>query len=144
MTTPTSAQTYYAILQSGELGESQLKVLKLLTDQGAMTGSEVNSALDSHSGHKRLSELAQMGVIRAGNPRICRVTKREAIAWEVTGRLPVKKAPSPDTTPSRKQFEGALAEIRALIQFRRLHDKSYALSDDLTQVGLWLRKKTAR
>jgi len=144
MASPTSAQTYYSILQSGQLGERQLKVLKLLTDKGPLTGSEVNEALDSSSGHKRLSELCKMGVVRAGNPRLCSVTKREAIAWEVTGRMPSKKPPNPDTTPSRKQFEDGLAEIRALIVFRKLHDPAYKVPPELTQVGLWLRKKAAR
>lgn len=141
MTQPTSAQTYYDILQSGELGDRQRAVLKLLMDKGAMTGSEVNEALDSASGHKRLSELEKMGVVRAGPSRICNVTKREAIAWEVTGRKPVAIPKSPDATPSRKQLEGAVKELRALVQFRKLQDPAYEIPSDLYETAIWLKRK---
>jgi hypothetical protein len=141
MTQPTSAQTYYSILNSGELGESQKKVLQLLLDHGPLTGTEVNEALRSRSGHKRLSELERMGVIRAGPPRPCRVTKREAVEWVVTGRTPAKQAATTDSTPSRSQFESAVEEIRALIRFRKLYDPAYSVTDDLYRVGIWLRKK---
>lgn len=141
MTQPTSAQTYHDILRSGELGDRQRAVLKLLMDKGPLTGSEVNAALDSHSGHKRLSELEKMGVIRSGASRICTVTKREAIAWEVTGRMPTAIVKSPDTSPSRKTLEGAVSEIRALIQFRKLYDPAYNIPSDLYDTGIWLKRK---
>ena len=143
MTQPTSAQTYYSLLQSGELGESQRKVLKALIDWGAMTGSEVNEALGTSSGHKRLSELTRMGLVREGTPRVCKVTGREAIAWELTGRTAAQKAvpSSQDATPSRPQFEAAVKEIRALIQHRKLYDTEYAVPNDLFIVGVWLKKK---
>jgi hypothetical protein len=141
MTQPTSAQTYYDILQSGELGDRQRTVLKLLMDKGPLTGSEINEALDSHSGHKRLSELEKMGVIRAGPSRVCKVTQREAIEWEVTGRKPSPIPKSPDSTPSRKTLEGAVKEIRALVQFRKLQDPAYNIPSDLYDVGIWLKRK---
>lgn len=141
MTQPTSAQTYYDILQSGELGDRQRTVLKLLIEKGPMTGSEINEKLASHSGHKRLSELEKMGVIRAGPSRLCSVTKREAIAWEVTGRMPSPAPKSPDATPSRKTLEEAVKELRALVQFRKLHDPAYSLPSDLYDTAIWLKRK---
>lgn len=144
MIQPTSAQTYYDIVQSGELGESQREVLRLLIDRGPLTGSEVNTSLHSASGHKRLSELEKMGVVRAGIPRICTVTQREAIEWEVTGRPPVRPVAGANAgTPSRKVFKAAVEELLSLVRFRKLHDPGYAIPEELLSVGKWLRKKTS-
>lgn len=141
MTQPTSALTYYNILLSGELGDRQRTVLKLLIDSGPLTGSEVNEALNSHSGHKRLSELEKMGVIRAGPSRVCKVTQREAIQWEVTGRMPTPIPKGQDSTPSRKTLMDAVKEMRALVQFRKLQDPQYQPPAHLVETATWLKRK---
>lgn len=144
MTTPTSTAAYIDILQSGELGETQRRVLKLLMDNGPMTGSEVNSALRSSSGHKRLSELEDKGVIHAGAPRICLVTGREAIAWHVTGRMPQPSSQAVSLVPNRKQIGSAVDEIRKLIEFRRAHDPLYLIPHELVLTGKWLRVRSKK
>lgn len=142
MTQPTSAQTYHSIVQSGELGEAQRKVLQALIDRGPMTGSELNDLLSTSSGHKRLSELKGMGVVREGAPRPCKVTGREAIQWEVTGRAPTPlSAKQQDRTPSRSELENAVKEIRALISFRKTMDPAYSVPQDLFVTGVWLKRK---
>ena len=106
-----------------------------------MTGSELNDVLNSSSAHKRLSELTRMGVIRAGAPRVCSCTQREAIAWEPTGRGPSAVQSNTTSTPSRAALKEAVDELRALIRFRKLHDPNYQPPDGLVATGTWLKKK---
>lgn len=144
MTTPTSTEAYTDILQSEELGKSQKRVLKLLMDNGPMTGSEVNSALRCSSGHKRLSELEDKGVVHAGAPRACLVTGREAIVWHVTGRMPQPSKQALSLVPSRKQIGLAVDEIRRLIEFRRANDSLYMIPHELVLTGKWLRVRSKK
>ena len=139
----TSRQAYVDLLASHKIGDTQKTVLLTLIDSGPMTGAELNDALKSHSAHKRLSELERLGAIRAGNPRPCRVTGKEAISWEPTGTISVPEAKrTAAMTPSRNQIKSALTELRRLVREARVSDPSYKVPDDLVEVGRWLARKT--
>ena len=120
MTQPTSVQTYHDLLSSGELGKRQRDVLTMLIDFGPMTGSEINQTLGTPSGHKRLSELKAMGVVREGKARPCKVTGREAIEWEITGQAPVR--PTPTVRPSGESEARLLEAARRWVE---AHDQPF-------------------
>jgi hypothetical protein len=80
-----------------------------------MTGMELNHWLNTHSAHKRLSELRRLGCAREIGERECSVTKQNAILWEATDTLPVDQ-PSPSSErPERKDLFAARDEIRLLM-----------------------------
>ena len=101
----TSIEAYRAIRDGGLLSEQRFRVYEYLFNYGPMTGNEINEALTdpdcvSPSYHKRLSELKDLGVVRETGERHCKVTGRNAIAWDVTDRLP-KPKPARTGIPAR-------------------------------------------
>lgn len=115
MVHPTSAKAYQDILSSGLLGEWHRKVVRALIDKGPSTGRELDVHLGHDTAHKRPSELEAMGVVRKHSTRLCRVTGREAIAWELTGQKPIKNVAKAPPTPKTADIETFLKEIRPLL-----------------------------
>jgi len=120
MVQPTSAQAYHDILTSGLLGEWHRKVVQALIQNGPMTGRELDVHLGHDTAHKRPSELEVMGVVRKHSTRTCRITGREAIAWELTGNRPQKVDLQVVPLPHATDIAAFLAEIRPLLATKML------------------------
>ena len=99
----TSVETYAELLASGKLGQRQREVIKALRNHGPMTGQEINRELGNQNGHKRLSELATLGIVVEMAPRYCRVTGRKAIEWQL--KYPVSPPTRLEKPPTRAELE---------------------------------------
>lgn len=91
----TSITTYNEIKKSGLLSNMRFYVYDLIYHNGPVTQSEASKTLShigirEHSVTPRFAELQKMGVISPVGERKCSRTGRQAIAWDVTGKLPTK------------------------------------------------------
>lgn len=92
----TSIQTYREITENGLLSKRRFDVYDVLFHHGPLTQTEVhaivakNTKISIRSITPRFSELERMGVIREVDRKICSVTGRQCIRWDVTSKLPIK------------------------------------------------------
>jgi len=63
-----------------DLPTKQLQVWNALS-RNTMTGGELNEYLETHSAHKRLSELQRKGVIFEQRTRKCKISGANCIEW---------------------------------------------------------------
>jgi hypothetical protein len=102
----TSKDVYRQIVESGALTPARMKVYGALFEDGPMTGAELDGYLAKSGGrghfHKRLSELRDQGVVREVGKRRCTVSGKDALAWDVTDRLPTNQPRKQKSTNLRK------------------------------------------
>ena len=84
----TSIEAYNALMSEGVLPKKRRQVYGWLHNYGPATAAEVEAALKSKDAHKRLPELRNQGIIEELGKRICTVTGRKVIEWNVNGLLP--------------------------------------------------------
>lgn len=105
----TSIQVYHQIKEEGLLSERRFQVYETLFHYGPLTAGEIwnwhlkatGAQLNSIS--PRTAELERRGVIKPVEERLCRVTGRTCIAWDVTSKLPIE--------PEKKRIKRELAEL---------------------------------
>ena len=73
----------------GTLARQLQQTLNMVRVNPGHTASEYEQVLGKHA-HKRLSDLAEIGLIFKGTARKCRVTKRTAATW--WPQLPMQEA----------------------------------------------------
>ena len=96
----TSIDAYNAVVKSGFVNRSRLKVYDTLFHHGPLTQSETEAEIALTTGsqrttsyHKRFSELERLGLIKSVGVRQCRVTHREVMTWDVTPNAPSQPVP---------------------------------------------------
>lgn len=92
------------------------------TGQG-VTGRELNERMNSASAHKRLSEIAAMGLIARVGSRPCRVTGLRASMWKP--RLDVPEVIQPPRPKAADDPWGRIRELEREVQ--RLRDENNRL-----------------
>lgn len=95
----TSKQAYKKCKESGYMTRKQKEVYNWIANTGPMTAAEINKATESTSNHKRLSELADKGLIVEAGERLDRDTRKMATLWAKApvGHTPRHRAKSPAT-----------------------------------------------
>ena len=88
-----SIDAYLDILNSGRLNEVQMSVYAIISHGGPITQGEAwhkygCSQAQRHTIAPRFNELHKMGVIMISGRRICNVSGRSALTWEITGLMP--------------------------------------------------------
>lgn len=111
----TSIAVYHQIQEEGLLSDRRNQVFKCLWEHGPMTQNETYIKLNvpnlqQSSIMPRFAELKDLGVITDIGKRICTITGRMVLEWEVTGDLPVKKSKA----SFKEQKEEILMDIIAL------------------------------
>jgi len=90
----TSITAYHQIKSEGLLGRHAFQVYQVLFKHGPLTGREtfqrIGHGFTTHTG-ARLTELRDAGVVSEVGHKICSVTGRRVILWDVTSKLPKKK-----------------------------------------------------
>lgn len=92
----TSILAYNYIKENGLLSERRQQVYEALFEYGPCTASELfykmrNLRNPSHSNvTTRLGELRDLGCVAELGRKICNITGREVIEWDVTAALPAK------------------------------------------------------
>ena len=89
-TRKTSIECFSKIKQEGLLGKRRLQVYESIFNYAPCTASEVfndKNLKTNQSG--RFTELRDLGVIYEKGERLCRITGRNVIEWDLTDRLPI-------------------------------------------------------
>jgi hypothetical protein len=90
ITRKTSIECFNKIKQEGLLSKRRLQVYESIFNHAPCTASEVfndKNLKTNQSG--RFTELRDLGVIYERGERLCTVTGRNVIEWDLTDRLPV-------------------------------------------------------
>lgn len=98
----TSIDCYNAIKAEGLLSKRRLQVYESIFNYAPCTASEVfndKNLKTNQSG--RFTELRDLGVIYEKGERLCNVTGRNVIEWDLTDRLPVNTKSSTNTKKHR-------------------------------------------
>lgn len=96
MTRETSIDAWKYINENEILGKLQKVVYNCLYENPKITGNELRILLSSHSKSNsgvyttRLSELERLGAVETVGKRICTITGRNVLIWQVTKKIPVK------------------------------------------------------
>lgn len=82
----TSREAATKLLESGKLTGQRKAVLEALSQCDGSTHAELGGAMgrDWLVAARRLPELARMGLVRKGEPRICRVKGSRCTTWWIT------------------------------------------------------------
>ena len=86
----TSIDCYNEIKEEGLLSKRRLQVYESIYNSAPCTASEVfkeKNLKTNQSG--RFTELRDLGVIYEKGERICSITGRNVIEWDLTDRLPI-------------------------------------------------------
>jgi hypothetical protein len=104
MTRKTSIETFRQIEEEGMLSSRRLQVYSTLFKIGPATAAEISEAdrgsftnpAKGDNSHARLSELKKMGCVEEVGERVCSITGRNVLVFDVTSDLPQKfeKEPS--------------------------------------------------
>jgi hypothetical protein len=89
-TRKTSIECFSKIKQEGLLSKRRLQVYESIFNYAPCTASEVfndKNLKTNQSG--RFTELRDLGVIYEKGERLCRITGRNLIEWDLTDRLPI-------------------------------------------------------
>ena len=89
-TRKTSIECFSKIKQEGLLSKRRLQVYESIFNYAPCTASEVfndKNLKTNQSG--RFTELRDVGVIDEKGERLCRITGRNVIEWDLTDRLPI-------------------------------------------------------
>ena len=91
----TSIETYNKIEKEGLLSKMRLKVYKAIVDNAPCTSGEASATFENKRKvpsqlRARFTELRELGVIKEDGTKICSITGRKAIKWDLTGNLPEK------------------------------------------------------
>jgi hypothetical protein len=85
----TSVDCFNQIRKEGLLSDCRFMVYKAIYEMNGCTASELFNRTGLKTNQSsRFTELRELGVIREVETRICKVTGRNAIEWDLTDRLP--------------------------------------------------------
>jgi hypothetical protein len=115
----TSVEAYKSILESGLLTKSCRLVARALADVGPTTGNDLDRYLTNPSAHKRLADLARMGVAEVVGEKKDPVTGKYGEVWALKANAvpvkvqkaaskkaaPVQEAPKPAPVPQEAPKE---------------------------------------
>jgi len=92
----TSIEALQQIRESGVLSKRRFEVYVSLFEYGPCSATELFYKMNklrnpSHSNvTTRLGELREMGVVKEIGTKICTITEKKVIEWDVTANLPIK------------------------------------------------------
>ena len=128
-TRQTSIDCYNKIKEEGLLSKRRLQVYESIYNSAPCTASEVfkeKNLKTNQSG--RFTELRDLGVIYEKGERICSITGRNVIEWDLTDRLPVNVK---NTNKTKKdKINDALNSLRELYK-----NKNTCLDEDWKRVA---------
>jgi len=125
----TCAVAYQQIQERGLLSRMRFKAYEIVAQHGPLTQRQVDVHFGSDSGHKRISELVERGVVRSVGEGTCPISGMQALLWDLTDQMPVEPA-----TPAAPALTGrakAIREIREAIPERRRSPELQALLEEL-------------
>lgn len=142
VTRQTSIDAYHAVLNDGTVNRQQRKVYKTLYNHGPLTATECLTRCDLlRTGRARFSELRERGLVYEVDTRICSVTGKTVIAWDVTANLPgprPKAKPKGVPVPTKREREQAVQDMRDIYAKLVRAGNERPFSEALIKVLRWL------
>lgn len=80
----TSIKSFYELKESGELTKMQRRVFDYVKCSGPVTGRDISKMVDG--GHKRMSELEDLGLISRQGTTKDRATGKIVALWAITNQ----------------------------------------------------------
>jgi hypothetical protein len=136
----TSVAAYHEIVAKGLLPKARLRAYTDVYDNGPVTSRELEDRTGDPNGHRRLRDLADLGVIEEVGTRVCRITGMEVIAWSVNGNLPSGRVQTVTGPPRPRKAE--LEEVVGIL--RKVYRSQQVPSEGLAAVGKWLAYQAKR
>lgn len=111
MTRSTSIEVYHQIEAEGLLSKRRFEVYSCLYEHGPLTQREVTDRISNkyaaeRSYTPRFAELESMAVIKPIGERLCSITGRQVLVWDVTNKLPKKIIT--ESLPTKRELIEAL------------------------------------
>lgn len=131
------------------LSPMRLQVYSALVKLGPSTSGEITRYLSTSrtanpSYHRRLSELARLGVVTRTRGYTCSVTGRKADVWQANGELPRDKMlPRAPKGISKEALYLGLSEIYFLIHRYRRLEPNYNAPQHLLDLCGWIGRRGA-
>lgn len=130
------------------LSPARMRVYAFLVRNGPSTAGEVTQALHADdtgnpSFHRRLAELARLGVVHRGEKFVCSVTGRMAVVWTPTEKLPKGKIEYRRNGILRETLYLGVDEIGHLISRVQRVNKRYHPTKALIDLCDWLVHRAA-
>lgn len=128
----TSINCYNQIKSEGLLSKLRLLTYHSMLHSAPCTAGELQEYIDKNQvrvkhAWKLLSQLRDLGVIYERTERVCNITGRIVIEWDLTDRLPINsKAP---TSTKKERVNNTLEALRKLYK-----NRSTAKVDDWKEV----------
>jgi hypothetical protein len=128
----TSIDCYNQIKAEGLLSKTRLEIYKELLNESCVTAKELEVKMNYTYAHQRLSEMRELGVIYEKGSRVCRITGRQSIVWDLTDSLPKDVS----NKPSRKQqrTNQALEALRDLYKNKESREKWLEVADLIKKI----------
>ena len=128
-TRQTSIDCFNQIKQEGLLSKRRLQVFESIFNNAPCTASEVFNEKNLKTNQSgRFTELRDLGVIYEKGERLCTVTGRNVIEWDLTDRLPVNVKKTIKT--KKQKINDALNLLRVLYK-----NKDTSTNEDWTKVA---------
>ena len=113
----TSIDCYNQIKAEGLLSKRRLEVYEAIFKSAPCTSAEamqgrLNSTNVLSQSRARFTELRELDVIYEKGDKVCGVTGRKAIVWDLTDRLPVKE--NKPITAKQQRVNNVISALREL------------------------------
>ena len=136
MARQTSIDCYNKIKESKLLPKRRLQAMEYLMDIVPCTASELQKAMPYHDGGrdcmKRISELAECGVVYERGVRPCRETGNTVIEWDLTDNLP--KNIKPETNTKKERINKAVGAFWDLYNDNKSTEKWREVADLIKKI----------
>lgn len=136
----TSIETYHQIEAEGLLSKMRFEVYAALFDHGPASSGELAIHIEGTSRNNvatRMTELRNAGVVEEVGEKVCTVTGRNVITWDVTGNLPKKVDKTVVKALTPKEKHAAVIELRTITEFY-MSRTNQPCPPSIARLGQWL------
>jgi hypothetical protein len=120
MARETSKLAYEQIKSEGLLPKRRLETLTAIYEKAPCTRQEALASVDNFNplslSASRFTELRELGVIYEKSQRICTITKRTAIEWDLTDKLPLQPPKKITKEAKKKEVLKLVHELANITQ----------------------------
>ena len=110
----------------------RFKAYEIVAQHGPLTQRQVDVHFGSDSGHKRISELVERGVVRSVGEGTCPISGMQALLWDLTDQMPVE--PVAAAVLNLTGRTKAIREIREAIPEHRRSPELRSLLEELEAI----------
>jgi hypothetical protein len=141
MVRQTSMDAYKSIKDNGLLSERRWQVYDVVFKHGPMTSGEAFGHLNAGvplrnltQSRARFTELRECGVFAEVGERDCKVTGHNAIVWDVTDRLPLKRRAKKTNGVRLSQYRALCAKVAMYLKSKNDNSGAIRVRERIQQI----------